>query len=139
MPFVPRPWSRARWLAILCASSLCVAAGGTAHAAPPSTPESRLLSVWLDLQLVAIFYPDTTAETLLPNLGKVAAQLGQPLPPIRFGETVRDAHKHPIGAVMIKQHPPPDTWILYTRSRSHVWKLIDDPQGRLQLMRLASP
>ncbi|MDQ2914994.1 MAG: hypothetical protein M3T56_17340 [Chloroflexota bacterium] len=42
-----------------------------------------------------------------------------------------------IGAVMIKRHPPPDTWILFTRTRSHVWKLIDDPQGRLKLVRIA--
>jgi hypothetical protein len=38
---------------------------------------------------------------------------------------------------MIKQHPPPDTWILFTRSRSQVWKLIDDAQGRLKLVRVA--
>jgi len=40
---------------------------------------------------------------------------------------------------MIKQHLPPETWILFTRTRSQVWKLIDDAQGRLKLVRVASP
>ncbi len=110
----------------MCAVAACFAVAGTAHgSAAPSTPQSRLLNTWLDLHLVGIFYPDTTGDTLLPNLAKVAGQLGQPLPPIRFGETAGDVRRFRIGAVMIKQHPPPETWILFTRPRSQVWKLID--------------
>jgi hypothetical protein len=79
----------------------------------PSTPQSRLLSVWLDLRLVTIFYPRTTTATLLSNLGKVAGQLCQPLPPIRFGESARDARRSRVGAVMIKRHPPRDMGPVY--------------------------
>jgi hypothetical protein len=61
------------------------------------------------------------------------------LPPIRFGETAWDVRRFRIGAVMIKQHLPPETWILFTRTRSQVWKLIDDAQGRLKLVRVAFP
>ena len=64
---------------------------------------------------------------------------GQPLPPIRFGETAWDVRRFRIGAVMIKQHLPPETWILFTRTRPQVWKLIDDAQGRLKLVRVAFP
>jgi hypothetical protein len=122
-----------------CAVATCLFAAGIAHgSAAPSTPQSRLLNTWLDLRLVGIFYPDTSGGTLLSNLGKVARQLGQPLPPIRFGETAQDMRRFRIGAVMIKQHPPPETWILFTRSPSHVWKLIDDAQGHLKLVRVVS-
>lgn len=125
---------------ILCAAVACLASAGSAQgASAPSTPQSRLLNTWLDLHLVGLFYPETTSETLLPNLAKVAEQLGQPLPPIRFGETAQDARRFRVGAVMIKQHPPPDTWILFARSRSQVWKLIDDAQGHLKLVRVAPP
>jgi hypothetical protein len=129
----------ARLRVVLCAAAACLIAAGAAHgAASPNTPQSRLLNTWLDLHLVGLFYPDTNADTLLPNLAKVAKQLGQPLPPIRFGETVRDVRRFRLGAVMIKRHPPPDTWILFTRSRSQVWKLIDDAQGRLRLVQVPS-
>lgn len=140
MPAVSPAWRRAGWLIVSCGLGLCLLAAVRANAAAtPSTPQSRLLNTWLDLHLVGIFYPDTTGETLLTNLAKVAEQLGQPLPPIRFGETARDVRRFRVGTVMIKQHPPPDTWILFTRSRSQVWKLIDDPQGRLKLVRVATP
>jgi hypothetical protein len=136
--FASRAWTSARWCLIFCAVVTCLAAASTAHgAAAPNTPQSRLLNTWLDLHLVGIFYPDTNGDTLISNLAKVAGQLGQPLPPIRFGETAQDVRRFRIGAVMIKQHPPPDTWILFTRSRSQVWKLIDDAQGRLKLVRVA--
>jgi len=114
----------------------CIFAASTAPGAP-STPQSRLLNAWLDLRLVRIFYPDTTGETLLPNLAKVAGQLGQPLPSIRFGESAQDVRRFRIGAVMIKRHPPRDTLILFTRARSVVWRLVDDAQGPLRLVRVA--
>ena len=129
---------RARtFLSLACAVAVCLCAGTVAEAAaPPRTPESRLLDVWLDLRLLELFYPETTAETLLPNLAEVARQLNQQETPIRFGESARDARKFRVGAVMIKRHPPAETWILYTRSRSHVWKLVDDAQGRLTVVRM---
>jgi len=114
----------------------CIFAASTAPGAP-STPQSRLLNAWLDLRLVGIFYPDTTGEMLLPNLAKLAGQLGQPLPSIRFGESAQDVRRFRIGAVMIKRHPPPDTLILFTRARSVVWRLVDDAQSPLRLVRVA--
>lgn len=42
------------------------------------------------VRLTCVDYPDTNVDTLLPNLAKVAKQLSQPLPPIRFGEPVRE-------------------------------------------------
>lgn len=131
---------RAGWRIVSCGLGVLLFAAGFAQAAgSPSTPQSRLLNVWLDLHLVALFYPDTTGQTLLANLTKVADQLGQPLPPIRFGETARDARKFRMGSVLIKQHPPPDTLVLFTRGHSVVWRLVDDAQGRLKLVRVASP
>jgi hypothetical protein len=140
VPAVSPGWRGAGWRILSCVLGLCVLACGVARAAgPPSTPQSRLLNVWLDLRLVALFYPDTSHETLLANLAKVAGQLGQPLPPIRFGETARDARKLRMGAVLIKQHPPPDTLVLFTRGRSVIWRLVDDAEGRLKLVRISSP
>jgi hypothetical protein len=124
---------------VSCALVVCALVTGTARAAvAPSTPQSRLFNVWLDMRLVTIFYPHTTSATLLSNLAKVAAQLHQPLPPIRFGETANDARRSRVGAVMIKRHPPRDTWILFTRSRSEVWRLVDDAQGRLKVARVTT-
>lgn len=138
MRFGSHAWTFARWRVVSCVAATCLVVAGTAHgSAAQSTPQSRLLNTWLDLHLVGIFYPDTTGDTLLPNLAQVAEQLGQPLPPIRFGESAQDVRRFRVGAVMIKQHPPPETWVLFTRSRSHVWKLIDDAQGRLKLVRVA--
>ena len=137
MSFTARAWTPARWRLFLCAAITFLAVAGAARgAAPPATPQSRLLNTWLDLRLVELFYPDTTGDALLSNLAKVAGQLGQPLPPIRFGETAQDMLKFRSGAVMIKQHPPADTWILFTRSRANVWRLTDDAQGRLKLVRV---
>jgi hypothetical protein len=97
-----------------------------------------LFSVWLDLRLVAIFYPHTNAATLLPNLAKVADQLRQPLPTIVFGETANDLWSSDADAVMIKRDPPPNTWILFARSSAQVWRLVDDAQGVLKVQRVAS-
>lgn len=105
-------------------------------AAPPQTPESRMLDVWLDLRLLAVFYPETTAETFLPNLKKVAGQLNQHLAPVRFGNAPRDALRFKSGTVVIARNPPPDTWILYTRAGPRVWELFDDPTGRLRIRRV---
>ena len=128
---------------VLCAIGFVLFAAAPARSAEsaqaPITPEVRLLNVWLDLRLVSIFYPETTSETLVPNLAKVAGQLNHPLPPIRFGETAADMRKFRVGAVMIKRNPPPETWILFTRSRTHVWRLMDDADGRLTVVRLPSP
>lgn len=77
MPAVSLAWRWAGWLIVSCGLGVCLFAAVTAHAAAtPSAPQSRLLNTWLDLHLVGIFYPDTTVETLLPNLAKVAEQLG---------------------------------------------------------------
>ena len=38
---------------------------------------------------------------------------------------------------LVHSHMGEQTWVLFTRSRSHVWKLIDDAQGRLKLVRVA--
>jgi hypothetical protein len=97
-----------------------------------------LFNVWLDMRLVAIFYPETTGATLLSNLALVANELHQPLPAISFGETVHDMLGSSVGGVMIVRHPPANTWVLFTRSAVHVWRLIDDPQGNLKLQRVAS-
>jgi hypothetical protein len=130
--------SCARCLALVCALAIAlITAAGAAPAAPrPSTPQSRLFSVWLDMRLVAIFYPHTNAATLLPNLTKVALQLRQPLPTLLFGETARDIWASDEGAVMIKRDPPPNTWILFTRSKVQVWKLVDDAHGALTVSRV---
>lgn len=122
---------------VVLALSLLGPSAATASSAP-STPQSRLLNVWLDLSLLGIFYPDTTPETFLPNLKKIAGQLNQPLPPIHFGESPRDSLKFHVGAVVIKHHPPRDTFILYTRSRTQVWELIDGPTNQLRIFRVAS-
>jgi predicted nucleic acid-binding protein len=125
--------------ALVCCAVVLPSLGvGAARAASPRTPETRLLDIWLDLRLLDVFYPDTTAETFAANLTAIAKQLGQAPTPIRFGETAQDARRFRVGAVMIKQHPPPDTWILFTRSRSHVWKLVDDAHGDLTLARVPS-
>ena len=71
------------------------------------------------------------------TLRRLRRQLGQPLPPIRFGESAQDVRRFRIGAVMIKRHPPPDTLILFTRARSVVWRLVDDAHGRLKIVRVA--
>jgi hypothetical protein len=93
-----------------------------------------MLDVWLDLRLLAIFYPDTTSATFFPNLRKVAAQLNQRLSPLRFGESPRDALRFRVGVVVIRKNPPAETWILYSRSRARVWELIDDPAGHLRIV-----
>lgn len=108
----------------------------TAAGASPATPQSRLYDVWLDLQLVAIFYPTTTARSLPGNLHRVARQLNQPPIPIFFGEQPSDALRFPPIAVVIKRHPPKRTLVLYARTGAVVWSLVDDPKGHLTLSRL---
>jgi hypothetical protein len=121
---------------IVVAASLFGAAVAPVRAAP-QTPESRLLTVWLDLSLLGIFYPDTTAKTFLPNLRKIARQLNQTLPRLHFGEAPRDSFRFRSGAVVIKRHPPKSTWILYTRARNSVWMLVDGPAGAMRITRVA--
>jgi len=103
----------------------------------PATPQSRLLDVWLDLNLIGIFYPETTPKTFLRNLNRIARQLNQQLHPIRFGESPRDTLKAPAGAVVIKRHPPKETFVLFTRSRTQVWELLDGPADRMRIFRVA--
>jgi len=107
-----------------------------ATAASPTTPQSRLYDVWLDLRLVAVFYPKTTAKSLPGNLRRVARQLNQPPIPIFFGEHPSDALRFPTTAVVIKRHPPKRTLVLYARAGPVVWSLVDDPTGHVTLSRL---
>lgn len=121
------------------ASAICVAvvlAAAPPARSAPQTPTSRMLDVWLDLRLLAIFYPETTPKTFVPNLRKIAAQLNQGLSPIRLGDSPRDVLRFRVGVVMIKRNPPAETWILYSRSRPQVWQLIDDPAGHLRIRRI---
>jgi len=145
--FVARLRSR-KWgwsCAVVCAMVVCLFAAATcavpdsARAAhTPSTPQSRLFNVWLDLRLVGMFYPHTTAATLLSNLARVADELHQALPVISVGETRRDLLGSAAGAVMIVRSPPPNTLILLTRSDVYVWKLVDDAQGQLKVQRVTT-
>ena len=107
-----------------------------AAAASPVTPQSRLYDVWLDLRLVGIFYPKTTAKSLPGNLRRVARQLNQPQIPIFFGEQPSDALRFPATAVVIKRHPPKRTLVLYARAGPVVWSLVDDATGHVTLSHL---
>ena len=87
-----------RWtLYALLAVSLLVVPVTHASARQPATPQSRLLDVWLDLNLLDIFYPETTPATFMRNLKKVARQLNQSPHRIRFGESPRDTLRAPAG------------------------------------------
>jgi hypothetical protein len=120
--------------AISVALALAAPAPAVSAAPPPQTPKSRMLDVWLDLRLLAIFYPETTPGTFFPNLRKVAAQLNQRLSPLRFGDSPRDVLRFRVGVVVIRRNPPAETWVLYSRSPNRVWELIDDPSGRLRIV-----
>ena len=123
---------------MMLALTLLGASAATAGTrAAPSTPQSRLLDVWLDLNLLAIFYPETTPRTFLPNLTKIARQLNKTLPPIRFGESARESMKFRVGSVVIRRNPPRETIVLFTRSRTRVWELLDGPTGQLRIFRVA--
>ena len=98
----------------------------------PTTPQGSLYDVWLDLRL-GIFYPETNSLTLPDNLRKVARQLQQRQTAIYFGERPADALRFPAGAVVIKRHPPPQTFVLYARDGHTIWMLIDDPGGHVKL------
>ena len=125
--------SKAAVTPALCVAIL-IASPTRAEAVPaPQTPKSRLLDVWLDLRLMAIFYPDTTSKTFVANLKKISSQLNQRLSPVRLADTAHDVLRFKVGTVVIMRRPPPDTWILYSRSRSQAWELIDDPVGHLRI------
>ena len=128
-----------RRLGAAAACAVALLAAAPAEAARPSTPETRLLNVWLDLRLLAIFYPDTTPATFQANLRKVARQLNQDLPPVRVGNGPRDTFRLPPRTVVISRNAPPETWILYTRSGRQVWRLLDDREGRLSVGRIPTP
>ena len=99
----------------------------------PATPQGSLYDVWLDLRLVGIFYPKTNALSLPANLRKVARQLKQRRTAIYFGERPADTLRFPAGAVVIKRHPPAQTFVLYARDGHTVWMLVDDPAGHVKL------
>ncbi len=123
-------------------AALAIAVAGIQESgaqAAETTAQSRLLYVWLDLRLVEIFYPSTTAATLPENLGKLARQLNQPPILTQFGERPRDTFRFAANAVVIKQHPPKDTWILFSRDAVRIWRLVDDPAGHMTLLRIAGP
>jgi len=126
-----------RWTVYaLLAVSLLVVPVTRAGPEQPTTPQSRLLDVWLDLNLLDIFYPETTPATFMRNLKKVARQLNQSLHRVKFGESPRDTLRAPAGTVVIKRHPPKETFILYTRSRTQVWELLDSPARPMRIFRV---
>ena len=114
-------------LAVATTTALC------REGTPLATPQGSLYDVWLDLRLVWIFYPKTTALSLPENLRKVARQLQQRRTAIYFGERPADTLRFPAGAVVIARHPPAQTFVLYARDGRTVWMLVDDPAGRVKL------
>ncbi len=48
----------------------------------------------------------------------------------------RDVFRFPAGAVVIKRHPPAETYVLYARDGRTVLTLVGDPAGHVKLSRI---
>jgi hypothetical protein len=127
-----------RWAALcLLVTALAIpAASPAASTAKPLGPQTRLLNIWLDLQLLPLMAHGSTAtRDLAAALQRVARQLGQPAPMIRHGRKPADTHRYPVRAVLIKPDTPKDTLVMFARSATgEIWKLVDD--GHLRVFKV---
>jgi len=129
---------RTRVLAALlgAAVALAVTAGGavgsTTTEAQPA--QQRLLNVWLDFQLVALFYPHVSPRQFAANVVRVARQLHQPRPKVRQGRRASELSRYGAGTVLVKVDAPPNVLILFSRETDgRVFELVDDAQGRMRV------
>lgn len=123
-------------LALLLIAAAVAAPSASAEVVPPA-PAIRLLNVWLDLQVVAMLYPDATSGDFAARLPEVALQLGQPAVIIRQGSRASDVRQYRVGTVLVLTTAPADVLVLLTRSRTGaIYELMDDAAGRLKLFRV---
>ncbi len=130
---------RIRWLAasLVVAALLAAPVASAEPIAERSAAQTRLLDVWLDLQLVALMYPASDPKTFAANVVRVAKQLHQPLPRIRQGHTPDELSRYPVGTVLVKLDSPPNVLILYSRTADNrIWQLTDDAKSHLRVVEL---